>query len=164
VLNLRVVPSVAVPLANAGFESPNLAAGAFQYNPSGAGWAFSPTSGVAANGSGFTGGNPNAPQGDQVAFLQDRGSVGQAVSLAPGTYTLTFRAAQRGNFQPGGPQTVRASLAGTTRTFTPAGTDYQAFTGTFTVTAAGTYTLLLDGLAGGDSTAFVDDILLTRVP
>ncbi|MBA4065636.1 MAG: hypothetical protein C0501_18355 [Isosphaera sp.] len=164
ILNLRVVPSAAVPLANAGFESPNLAAGAFQYSPAAAGWTFSPSSGVTTNGSGFTGGNPNAPQGDQVAFLQDRGSVGQAVSLAPGTYTLTFRAAQRGNFQPGGPQTVRARLAGTTRTFTPAGTSYDSFSATFTVATAGTYTLVLDGTAGGDSTALVDDILLTRAP
>ncbi|MBA4065581.1 MAG: hypothetical protein C0501_18080 [Isosphaera sp.] len=159
-------PPAEVVLGDAGFETPSVGAGeflSFRYAPAGGPWAFSESAGVSGNGSGFTGGNPSAPQGAQVAFLQGQSSVGQAVFLAPGTYELTFRAAQRGNANPDGPQTVRAGLAGTTRTFTPAGTDYQAFTGTFTVAAAGTYSLVLDGTVGGDSTAFLDDIMLAKV-
>jgi hypothetical protein len=164
-----VAAPTAIPLANAGFETPAVGSGtfgAFQYNPAGAGWTFSPSSGVAGNGSGFTAGNPNAPQGTQVGFLQGTGSVSQQVTLTAGTYQLTFRAAQRGNFQPVGPQTVRAQLAevaGSAQTFVPTGTDYQVFGATFTVGTAGTYTVVLDGLTAGDSTAFLDDVLLARV-
>jgi surface-anchored protein len=156
-------PATPVALANAGFEAPGVGGGAFQYDPSGAGWTFSSQSGVTGNGSGFTGGNPDAPEGGQVAFLQGAGSVAQQVTLAAGTYTLSFRAAQRGNFNPDGPQTVRAALAGTARTFTPAGAGYEALAGMFTVTTAGTYTLVLDGTVAGDATALLDHIQLARV-
>ena len=53
---------------------------------------------MAANGSGFTSANPNAPEGTQVAFLQATGAISQSVAgLAAGTYVLTFDVAQRGN-------------------------------------------------------------------
>jgi hypothetical protein len=157
-------PPVTVPLANAGFEAPDLAAGGFQYNPGGTGWAFSASSGVAANGSGFTAGNPAAPQGDQVAFLQNAGSLTQAVSVAAGSYAVSFRAAQRGNFNPGGNQTVRVMVDGAVvGTLTPSGTGYEFYETAAFALAAGTRTLRLEGLGSGDSTAFVDDILLTLV-
>jgi hypothetical protein len=157
--------SAQVPLANAGFEVPIVGGsfGAFTYAPAGAGWAFSPSAGVSGNGSGFTAGNPPAPGGQQVGFLQGQASVSQVVALQPGTYALTFQAAQRGNFQPVGPQTIRARLAevaGSAQTFTPTGPDYQGFGATFTVAAAGNYTLVLDTLVGGDSTALVDSVAL----
>lgn len=96
--------SVIVP--NPSFESPSLGAGKHQYNPTSGSWAFSgdgsnPTgSGLCGNGSAF--GNPNAPQGGQVAFLQSTGTISQSISgLTPGTtYTIIFLAAQRaGNAQ-----------------------------------------------------------------
>src|SRR5262249_57081705 len=77
-------------LANASFETPNIGTGswgAFQYNPSGTGWTFSGGAGEAGNGSGFTNGNPNAPDGTQVAFLQGTGSMSQVVNFAAGSYT-----------------------------------------------------------------------------
>ena len=55
--------------------------------------------GVSGNGSGFTSGNPNAPQGSQVAFLQNAGSFSQAVTLTAGSYAISFSAAQRATYQ-----------------------------------------------------------------
>ena len=46
-------------------------------------------------GSGFTGGNPYAPGGAQVAFLQQTGRMSQSFTLAAGSYCLCFDAAQR---------------------------------------------------------------------
>lgn len=102
--------SVTVP--NPDFETPGLGVGHHQYNPTGGSWAFNgngaiPTgSGICGNASAF--GNPNAPQGVQVAFLQAHGTISQAISgLTPGTdYTLTFAAAQR----PGNAQTWDVKL------------------------------------------------------
>src|SRR5439155_149777 len=83
-------------VADAGFESPSVGAGGYQYGPSGAAWAFSGSAGLSGNASGFTGGNPPAPEGAQVAFLQVTGGFSQAVAgWAVGTYTLSFAAAQR---------------------------------------------------------------------
>ena len=63
----------------------------FQYRPAGSPWTFAGGAGIAGNGSGFTAGNPPAPEGTQVAFLQRTGSFSQAVAgWAAGTYLLTF--------------------------------------------------------------------------
>ena len=70
---------------------------AYQYRPTGSAWSFSGSAGLAGNGSDFTSGNPNAPQGSQVAFLQETGSISQAVNFAAaGSYLISFSAAQRG--------------------------------------------------------------------
>src|SRR5262249_42604786 len=95
-LTLTPWPSFSVP-GDRGFEAPAVGSGAFAYNPSGSPWTFSGTSGVSGNGSAFTSGNPNAPEGSQVAFLQETGAIGQTLNLAAGAYTLSFQAAQRGN-------------------------------------------------------------------
>jgi 6-phosphogluconolactonase (cycloisomerase 2 family) len=160
---VRIIRLNQAPLANGGFEAPAVGAGNFQYTPSGATWAFSATAGVSGNGSGFTAGNPAAPEGGQVAFLQGAGSATQSFALAAGTYTVSFRAAQRGNFNPGGNQTVRVLVDGVVRgTFTPAGAGYETFTSAgFTLTGTGTRTVRLEGLAAGDSTALVDDVRFT---
>ena len=86
--------------ADAGFEQVAVGAGQFQYRPAGSPWTFAGDAGLSANGSGFTSGNPPAPEGAQVAFLQKTGSFSQAVAgWAAGSYRLTFYAAQRGNYQ-----------------------------------------------------------------
>jgi hypothetical protein len=153
-------------VADAGFESPNVGAGtwgAFQYNPTGTPWTFSGSSGIAGNGSGFTLGNPNAPEGTQVAFLQMTGSFSQSVNFAQGgTFTIGFQAAQRGNWQSSG-QTFQVLVDGNVvGTFTPFGTGYTSFTTNgFTVTG-GLHTITFQGLNpnGGDNTAFIDQVSL----
>ena len=88
----------AVP--DAGFEQVAVGSGRFQYRPTGSPWTFVGGAGLSGNSSGFTSGNPPAPQGVQVAFLQTTGSFSQSISgWAAGSYVITFSAAQRGNYQ-----------------------------------------------------------------
>ena len=75
-------------LSDGGFEVPEAGPsgvnGSYLYRPTGTAWAYAGTAGVAADGSGFTAGNPSAPEGDQVGFLQKTGSISQSVSVAAG--------------------------------------------------------------------------------
>jgi hypothetical protein len=138
-------------------------AGNFQYRPAGSPWTFSGSSGIAANNSSFTSGNPSAPEGTQVAFLQTTGSFSQSVSnWSASSYVLTFNAAQRGNYQ-ASRQDFQVLVDGVVvGTFTPSGTSYQSLsTAVFNVTA-GSHTITFQGLnsAGGNNTVFVDQIAL----
>jgi hypothetical protein len=94
-VSVQLVPGV----YDGGFETPVVGSGAYQYNPSGSPWTFTGTSGVSGNGSAFTSGNPDAPEGSQVAFLRNTGSFSQVANFTAGTYTLSFLAAQRQNHQ-----------------------------------------------------------------
>src|SRR5262249_4132934 len=145
--DVQVAVAQATPQpADAGFESPSVGGG-FAYDPAGTPWSFSGGGGVAGNGSGFTSGNPNAPEGGQVGFLQRTGAFSQAVAgWAAGTYTISFDAAQRANVQ-ASRQDFQVLVDGVVvGTFTPAGPSYQAYaTATFTV-APRRHTIALQGL------------------
>jgi hypothetical protein len=165
--NTAFVDAVALanvsPTDDAGFEQVQVGAGQYQYRPTGSPWSFSGNSGISANNSGFTSGNPPAPEGTQVAFLQTTGSFSQSVAgWAAGSYVLTFDAAQRGNYQ-ASQQDFEVLIDGTViSTFTPSNTSYQTYTTVaFTVTA-GSHTIKFQGLdsAGGDNTAFVDAVAI----
>ncbi|MES2922772.1 MAG: family 78 glycoside hydrolase catalytic domain [Verrucomicrobiota bacterium] len=159
-------------VANAGFESPVIAT--YQYNPAGAGWTFNAQSGangsgITRNGSAFTGGNPNTPQGVQVAFIQGARTFSQSVTgFQPGTrYRLTFAAAQR-VLSSGAGQSWRAIIDGTQIAFYPsssAGTGYSDLTAEFIATAA-THALSFTGTNanGGDNTIFIDRVRLVAQP
>src|SRR5262249_4366420 len=128
-------------LVDAGFEQPSVgpagAYGSFAYEPAGTPWSFADNAGIAADGSGFSSGNPAAPEGGQVGFLQRTGSFSQAVAgWAAGTYTISFDAAQRANSQ-ASRQDFEVLVDGVVvGAFTPAGPSYQAYaTATFTVAA-----------------------------
>src|SRR5204862_157260 len=92
----RVVPAAAI--ADQGFELPAVGAGAFRYTPAGSPWAFAGSAGVSSNVSAFTAGIPVAPQGSQVAFLQQTVSASTTFAVAGGTFVVTFAAARRANF------------------------------------------------------------------
>src|SRR5207302_1249229 len=83
-------------VTNGGFETPTLSNGTYVFNPTGATWTFTGTTGIARNGSAFTNNNPNAPEGKQVGIVQMTGSISQPRTLTAGTYNLNLRAAQRG--------------------------------------------------------------------
>jgi RHS repeat-associated protein len=88
-------------LPNGSFETPdvtNINQG-IDGDPAGATWNFVGTSGITINGSDFTVGNPPAPAGSQVAYVQGTASFSQELTIPPGTYTLSLWSAQRGNFQ-----------------------------------------------------------------
>jgi RHS repeat-associated protein len=82
-----------VQVTNGGFETPSVQN--YQIAPTGSSWSYSGSSGIAANGGTMTSGNPPAPEGNQVAFIQNDGSLWQTSTVAAGTYTLSFKAAQR---------------------------------------------------------------------
>jgi hypothetical protein len=168
--------SAATPgfFANPGFETPSV--GTYQYSPAGAGWTFSAQSGgngagICANGSAFNNGNPNAPQGAQVAFLQGLGSISQTFTgLVPGSnYVVSFYAAQRNNIygqQLG--QTWQVLIDGTVvGSFAPAESaqSYAAYTASFTATALTSHIISFVGTDtnGGDNTVFIDNVNLTLV-
>jgi archaellum component FlaG (FlaF/FlaG flagellin family) len=150
-----------------GFEYPSVgygSYGAYQYQPAGALWSFQGGAGLAGNGSGFTSGNPNAPDGTQVAFLQDIGSFSQSIYFAAGAYTIGFKAAQRGNAGISN-QTIQVFVDGNSiGTINPVGTGYANYTtGSFSV-AAGAHSVKFAGLVGvGDHTAFVDSVRFNAV-
>ena len=151
-----------------GFENPSLGTGqsAYQYDPTGSAWSFTGKAGLAGNGSAFTSGNSNAPQGSQVAFLEFNGSISQAVNFATtGSYVISFSAAQRANFGTS-QQEVQVLVDGTVvDTFIPAGTSYATYsTASFNVTA-GSHTITFAGVdpSGKDYTAFLDQVSINNV-
>ena len=152
--------------ANGGFETPNLA-GAYQYAPIGATWVFNGNAGIAGNTNAFASGNPSAPEGVQVAFLQGAGAAAtQTAAIPSGQYTLSLWAAQRGNFQSGA-QIIRVQVDGVTvGQYQPPGTSYTAYqTPTFPVGAGASHAITLTGVgSGGDFTGFVDDVVLIAAP
>ncbi len=86
-------------ISDGSFEAPTLAANSYTIAPLGSPWQFTGDTGISGNSSGFTTGNPNAPNGTQVAFLKNNGTISQSVYLDAGVYDLSFLAAQRTNFQ-----------------------------------------------------------------
>ncbi len=110
----------------------------------------------------FTAGNPNAPVGNQVAFLKDSGSISQAVDLAAGTYNLSFLAAQRDKYQ-STYQSIEILVDGNeVGSATPSSTTYGSYATTNFTVAAGVHTIEFLGVdpSGGDNTAFLDDVQL----
>jgi RHS repeat-associated protein len=162
---VQVTGSVVIP--NSSFETPALGTGNFQYSPTGGSWTFGGGTGISANGSGFTSGNPGAPQGGQVAFIQfgsdDVFSQSLSGFQAGVSYTVSFSAAQRGNSSNGGQDFdvyLDSTLLGT---FRPASTSYSTLSTNPFTTTAGTHTLKFVGRdsAGGNNTAFIDAVQIT---
>src|SRR5262249_49159301 len=144
------------PISDPGFEQPSVGTGtynAFRYDPSGSPWTFAGAAGVAGNGSGFTSGKPPAPPSTQGALPQTYGSGSHAVRLASGSYSLSFLAAQRANYQ-FSYQTIQVLVdGGLVGTIKPAGTSYASYSTRFTV-AASAHKITFVGVDpnGGDNT------------
>jgi hypothetical protein len=143
-----------------GFEQPNVGSG-FQYDPTGgpAAISYTGTAGVAGNGSAL--GNPDAPEGTQVGFLQGSGSITGTGTLAAGTYSIGFLAAEGASNV--GTEEIQVVVDGTVvATLVPTGTSYTAYTTpSFTLTA-GSHTISLVGLDSGgtDDLVFLDELQL----
>ncbi|MBL0290250.1 MAG: fibronectin type III domain-containing protein [Betaproteobacteria bacterium] len=157
---LSQVINAGAPFANLGFEAPSLAGG-FQYAPGGVAWVFSGNTGITGNGNAFTSGNPVAPEGVQVAFVQQGGSVSQTANLSAGQYTVSFKAAQRGNYQLGA-QAIEVRVDGVAvGQYQAPTTAYGAYqTAPFNIANTGAHTVTLVGVGGGgaDFTGFIDDV------
>jgi hypothetical protein len=164
---IAIQPPVPI-LADASFEQVQLPSNSYRYAPTGSPWTFSGQSpsgsGITANQSGFTNNNPNAPDGNQVAFLQETGSISQSFSVTTaGTYNLSFYAAQRGSGNNGGEDFEVLVDGVVAATIKPTGSSYSVYDTSLSISTAGTHTIEFLGLdtAGGDNTAFLDDVLLT---
>jgi hypothetical protein len=120
--------------------------------------------GVAGNVGYFTSGNPHAPQGTQVAFVQGADtSFSQSIEFSAGIYSLTFQAAQRGV---DGGETFKVLVDGqVVGSFRPSGTSYSTFTTGNFVLSAGSHTIefLGAGSPGGKQTALIDNVRLNTV-
>ena len=154
-------PSLVVSLADGGFEVPALASGTSQAGPSGSSWTFAGTSGLASNGAALLAGNPAAPEGSQVAYVEGAGSLSQVVTVSTGPWSgvVRFRAAQMaGPGVNGGAQALQVLVDGT-----PVGTvqpdsivfgDYASVPLTLT---AGPHTLAFQGIAGAAGSGVLID-------
>ncbi len=152
----------AVVFTNAGFEAPIQNAGDFSYAPSGSGWQFGASAGIARNGSPwFVNG---APEGVQAAFLQKEvdASISRAINFSTtGIATISFAMVRRGSGFEANSVEVRmdgALLDTITHTRQPDDT-WRYFNVTFNCTNAGDHTLSFVGTRGGDDNAsVVDDV------
>jgi hypothetical protein len=163
-----IMPAGESITVDAGFETPDVGSGgsAYVYNPTGSAWTFTGSSGISGNGSGFTAGNPNAPSGSQVAFLQMKGDFSQVIAgLEEGQdYILSFDAAQRANYPD---QSFNVTLGDQTlfSNLSPTSTSYQSYPRTFTAQAGGSQTLTFTGLepTGVDETVFLDQVSIAPI-
>ncbi len=162
--------SVAAPqVADPGFESVPLTPGFYGFvgNPQGTPWTYTTSgAGVSTNGTGLTSGNPNAPQGVNVAFIQNQGAISQAINNpTAGTFALDFQAAQRANY--GTSQSFQVLVdSAVVGTFSNLNTAYQPLTTASFLLSAGSHTIMFQGLnVSGDAEAFVDNIsIITAAP
>ncbi len=158
----------ATGLSDPGFENPSQGTGKFQYDPTGSAWSFTGGAGLAGNGSGFTSGNPNAPQGGQVAFLQTKGgAISQAVNFpTAGSYVISLSAAQRANFGTSDEEVQVEVDGAVVDTITPASTNYTTYTTPSFYVTAGNHTITFVGLnpTTGDHTALLDQVSIYSAP
>ncbi|MBK7791217.1 MAG: Ig-like domain repeat protein [Betaproteobacteria bacterium] len=102
-----------------------------------------------------------APEGVQVAFVQQGGSLAQTATLSAGQYTVSFKAAQRGNYQLGA-QAIEVRVDGVAvGQYQAPTTAYGAYqTAPFAIASTGAHTLALVGVGSGgaDFTGFIDDV------
>jgi hypothetical protein len=148
-------------VVNGSFETPTVPT--YQYNPTGGTWAFNGSSGISGSGSGFTSTNPEPPDGTQVAFIQNGGTISQLVSVpSAGQYQVGFYAAQRANYQFGA-QIVTVKVDGVTiGQYQPPNTSYAAYHSPPVTLSAGAHTVALVGTgSGSDYTALVDAVTLS---
>lgn len=162
-VSAAATPTILVPAA--GFENPTTPN--YQYNPTGSSWTFNGGSGISRNASAFTSGNPPAPEGLQVAFVQgvDAAISTQLNGLTPGAeYLLIFSAAQRAGYIG---QTWNANIDGSViGSFAPpnTATNYQDYTATFTASSTSSLLALVGtNLNGGDTTVFIDDVRVVQI-
>src|SRR5690606_35375332 len=137
------------------FEAPAAGNGpaAYAYRPIGSPWTFTGLAGVSGNGSALTSDNPSAPQGNQVALLQQKGLISQATYFPAGTYSLSFQAAQRGGQAQAFQVLVDGVAVGPQSGFQPASSTYTSFTSDSFTVGAGYHTIQFLGLNpnGGDN-------------
>jgi hypothetical protein len=155
-------PPTPVPTAlqDGGFELPSIGPKKFAYAsqlPPGSPWTFAGNAGIVSNGGGYSDGVA-APQGTQVALLQNLGTISQPVTLAAGTYRVSLMARLKS-----GGQKIGVQLGSTpAMTITPSGSGYTRYTTGTVALPAGTHVLTISGMTP-TSVALIDDVKLELV-
>ena len=161
---------ISVPdIGNPGFESPSLGAGNDQDDPTGVGvdWLFTAggstaSAGIAGNDSSLTSGNADAPEGDQVAYMQGPASISQTIDgfEAGQAYYISFDAAnQAGNGQSSFTVSYNGDVIGT---FSPT-TVYESLSTEDFAPGSGPLTLTFTNVdpTSAGLTSFLDDVQVT---
>ena len=129
-------------------------------------------SGISANGSALTGGNPAAPDGSQVAFIQGNSAIAQTTAgwmssgpSGPLPYEIIVSAAQRAIGNNGGEDFEVYVDNHPVGHFNPTSTTYQDYTTSIFNVTGGQHLITLRGLdtAGGDNVVLVDNVRLLLV-
>jgi hypothetical protein len=174
---------------NNGFEAPNLGAGPLAYGygspdaggvfgpalPSGSGWNFRGTAGIAANGSNFvvqgaTNGNHDGTTSTsgQAAFIQGYATAPYPVNSVSQTFggfvdgfaSVTFSLEQRYGGGGNNPINVRLDDQDLGTYLASSSSSFNTITTPFVAVTAGSHTLSFIGTnnTGGDNTQFIDDV------
>jgi hypothetical protein len=151
---------LAATVQDPNFDLASIAAGTYQYAPTGTAWTFTGQSGITANGSALTSasepgasipgatGAP-APDGTHAAFLQGGipgadSTISQAITIdTPGPYDLTFQAARSGGRAPEGFLVLVDGKP--VRVLAAPGPTYGSYTTSVFSATAGTHTIEFQG-------------------
>ena len=164
---LFVTPAGAIAIVNPSFESPDLGAGGYGYQPAGATWTFSAGAGIAGTGSPWIAGSP--PDGNQAAFMQATGSWSATISqILTGftigdSYSVTFYVALRPGALFADP--VQVLLGGTSLgNYLPTSTGFVQETTASVVATVTSMTLTFtdQGTVFGDIDSAIDDISINE--
>ncbi|WP_185602316.1 chitobiase/beta-hexosaminidase C-terminal domain-containing protein [Paenibacillus sp. 598K] len=142
---------------NAGFEKPEVST--VRQGPMTNGWTFNERAGVLTAVNAFE--PPHQPAGRQAAFLKTdsgiNGVISQDINFKPGTYAVSFMAANRTSF--GGQQTFDVYFDDTViGSFAPSGV-YTSFSTASFETSGGVHTIKFVATSDtGDNTAFIDEV------
>jgi hypothetical protein len=143
----NVTVSSGPTVVGGGFEAPEVGSG-YLYRPTVGPAGFAGNAGLSGNGSAW--GVADAPEGDQVAFLQSYGTASTitlaVTGLTPGaSYTVRFRIAARQGY---GANPVTVAFNGTALgTFTPGSAAFAAVTSAAFTPSAASGTLVFTGSA-----------------
>lgn len=116
--NLALIDAVMLNetlVANGGFENPAMEEDTIA--PVDSDWNYFGLAGIASANGDIMSGGPPAPEGEQGAFVMNNSSLWQFGSVTPGSYALSFQAAQRASGNDSYQQ-VRVTLRGATSTKT----------------------------------------------
>ena len=156
-----------------GFEAPSVGYGQFRYwNPStpsmfaATGYTFTNGTGLTNNRSGFTGANPNAPQGSQVVFIQGSNAyIEHQFTLSQnGYYRFLVKAALRN--RPSERKHLRIYIDNVVvGEFVVTATNYEDKISLPLFLNSGSHRVRIQGVnpIPGDHTVFVDDVRLQRI-
>ena len=147
-----------------GFEVPVLPAGTHTYTPTGSSWTFAGATGrgIQRNGSPFLA--PAAPEGQQTAFLKGNdGSVSRSVTLAAGTYKVSFSAARRASSTAINPVQVWIDNAAVGAPISPTSSNFTRYTSATVSVTTGAHTIKLSTTRAGDYTTLLDAVSIDLV-